>query len=228
MSGTAFGKHKFVVSGPRSLCTPGSLRRRVEQFRFFDTHLRLKNELAFHALALDEQRRAFEPTFWTRTVNNSEAAKAGAGRPIDQVEQRWFAGAHANVGGGYPSDILAQRPRSDHRESGARGCCSVRLHGRADDPCAPITDSYRSFTPGVLRPFNPRFNRPVGTDPDRGTKRTTMRINETIDRSVFERWKANPAYRPANLADWARRKNVDPASISESSMAVDPATVVPD
>jgi len=38
------------------------LRRRVMQYRFLDTHLRLQNEFAFHALALDEHRKAFEPT----------------------------------------------------------------------------------------------------------------------------------------------------------------------
>jgi hypothetical protein len=29
---------------------------------------------------------------------------------IESVEQRWFVGAHANVGEGYPSNLLAQIP----------------------------------------------------------------------------------------------------------------------
>jgi uncharacterized protein (DUF2235 family) len=76
----------------------GSAAAKVRKYRFFDTHLRLDNEHAFHALALDEHRKNFEPTLWTRTVR---AGQAGApDRPIDHVEQRWFVGAHANVGGG--------------------------------------------------------------------------------------------------------------------------------
>jgi hypothetical protein len=43
-----------------------------------------------HALALDEVRDAFTPSFWD--------APAGA---TTQVKERWFAGAHTNVGGGY-------------------------------------------------------------------------------------------------------------------------------
>jgi hypothetical protein len=29
---------------------------------------------------------------------------------VAHVEQRWFVGAHANVGGGYENDLLAQIP----------------------------------------------------------------------------------------------------------------------
>src|SRR5260370_37734073 len=83
----------------------GSIEAKVHKYRFLDTHLRLDNELAFHALALDEHRKNFEPTFWTRTVKIGETGAAE--RPIDKVEQRWFIGAHANVGGGYASDPLA-------------------------------------------------------------------------------------------------------------------------
>ena len=85
-------------------CAPG----KVHKYKFLDTHLRLDNEYAFHALALDEHRHNFEPTFWTRTVQTGEGAPPD--RPIEHVEQRWFVGAHANVGGGYASDPLAQRP----------------------------------------------------------------------------------------------------------------------
>jgi hypothetical protein len=76
----------------------GSAEAKVHRYRFLDTHLRLDNEYAFHALALDEHRHNFEPTFWTRTVKTGEGAAPD--RPIEHVEQRWFVGAHANVGGG--------------------------------------------------------------------------------------------------------------------------------
>jgi uncharacterized protein (DUF2235 family) len=47
---------------------------KVHKYRFLDTHLRLDNEFAFHALALDEHRHNFEPTFWTRTIKAGEGA----------------------------------------------------------------------------------------------------------------------------------------------------------
>jgi uncharacterized protein (DUF2235 family) len=69
----------------------GSAAAKVRRYRFFDTHLRLDNENAFHALALDEHRKNFEPTLWTRTVRTGQAGAPD--RPIDHVEQRWFVGA---------------------------------------------------------------------------------------------------------------------------------------
>jgi uncharacterized protein (DUF2235 family) len=51
---------------------------------------------AFHALAIDEQRKPFAPNIWTR--------------PPDwqgHLVQAWFAGVHSNVGGGYTPDGLA-------------------------------------------------------------------------------------------------------------------------
>ena len=48
---------------------------------------------------------AFMPTLWTNM-----GATTAAPRPIERTEQRWFVGAHANVGGGCFSDPLAQLP----------------------------------------------------------------------------------------------------------------------
>ena len=58
---------------------------------FHDTTLGDNVDVALHAVAIDERRRPFVPTFWT----------APKGRPPrGHVEQTWFAGAHGNVGGG--------------------------------------------------------------------------------------------------------------------------------
>jgi uncharacterized protein (DUF2235 family) len=203
------------------------LRRRVKKYRFLDTHLRKQNEFAFHALALDEHRRTFEPTFWTRSVDN--AAAASPARPLSQVEQRWFVGAHANVGGGYASDVLAQPPLKWIMDKARQAGLAFRPGFSVEpvDPSALIADSYAAFTPRLLRPFFPRFNRVVGAEPYRGTERTTSRINETIDESVFERWRSNPAYRPPSLSNWSKSRGVDPASMSGSVRADNPAEVVP-
>jgi hypothetical protein len=49
-----------------------------------------------HALALDEERERFEPSYWERP--------AGANTQVDEV---WFSGCHTNVGGGYSDTNLS-------------------------------------------------------------------------------------------------------------------------
>jgi uncharacterized protein (DUF2235 family) len=64
-------------------------------YDFHDTNLSSKVLAAYHALAIHEFRSPYQPTFWT-----SDKA-----RDLP-VEQRWFLGAHSNVGGGYTDDQL--------------------------------------------------------------------------------------------------------------------------
>jgi uncharacterized protein (DUF2235 family) len=206
----------------------GSMSARVARYRFLDTHLRLTNEFAFHALAIDEQRKAFEPTLWTRTTDIAPGGASAPPRLLAQVEQRWFVGAHANVGGGYPSDLLAQPPLKWLMDKAA--ALGLRFRGPPEfepqDPLAPVTDSYAQFGNPLLRLFSPRYHRPIGIDPDKGSTRTTERINETIDGSVFERWRQNPAYRPANLKEWASRKGIDPATLDGARRTADPSVAL--
>ncbi|HFP9377025.1 TPA: DUF2235 domain-containing protein [Raoultella ornithinolytica] len=71
-----------------------------KKYAFHDTSLSPIVEHARHALALDEQRQSFIPTLWDNVADNPK------------VKQRWFAGVHADVGGGYAqcglSDITLQ------------------------------------------------------------------------------------------------------------------------
>lgn len=204
-----------------------SMAAKVRKYRFLDTHLRLDNEHAFHALALDEHRKNFEPTFWTRTdrVGHEGAAE----RQIDKVEQRWFVGAHANVGGGYASDPLAQRPLKWLMDKAAGLGLVFRRQVTLDvsQVTPPLTDSYREFAWGLYRLVSRPFYRPVGLPPNKGTQATTSRINETVDGSVFDRWRADESYRPVNLASWAAVKGVDPARFSGAVRATDPTVGVP-
>ncbi|NOJ39063.1 DUF2235 domain-containing protein [Bradyrhizobium australiense] len=199
-----------------------SAEAKVHKYRFLDTHLRLDNEYAFHALALDEHRADFEATFWTRTVKTGEAGAPE--RPIEHVEQRWFVGCHANVGGGYASDPLSQRPLVWLMEkAGALGLAyRDKVEIDTTEAAPPINDSYREFGKGWYHFFSKRFYRSVGTPPEKGTAATTSRINETIDGSVFDRWRSDSTYRPENLVAWARAKQVDPAELVGAVMAADP------
>ncbi|MEH2480992.1 uncharacterized protein (DUF2235 family) [Nitrobacteraceae bacterium AZCC 2146] len=199
---------------------------KVKRYRFLDTHLRLDNENAFHALALDEHRKNFEPTFWTRTAKTGQGAAAP--RSIEHVEQRWFVGAHANVGGGYASDPLAQRPlKWLMNKAGGLGLVfreQVSIDISQVNP--QVTDSYRSFAYGLYRWISRPFYRPIGLEPEVGSEATTERINETIDASVFDRWRVDEKYRPANLAAWGSRKAVDPGKVAGSVRATNPAAIV--
>ena len=59
--------------------------------RFHDATLNPEVSNGFHALAIDEVRRDFPPSLWDET----------ALAPGQTVEQVWFAGVHADVGGWY-------------------------------------------------------------------------------------------------------------------------------
>ncbi|HWA46903.1 MAG TPA: DUF2235 domain-containing protein [Dongiaceae bacterium] len=57
---------------------------------------------AYHALSIDDERQTFHPVLWTE--KGQPPAKLIEEERITQV---WFAGAHSNLGGGYPDDSLS-------------------------------------------------------------------------------------------------------------------------
>lgn len=195
------------------------------QFDYLQTGLRLPIQNGYHALAIDEHRAKFAPTIWD--VHRSTAKP----RPLSSVEQRWFVGAHANVGGGYETDLLAQPPlRWLMKKAESQGLAfrsEVDLDG--DNVTANIKNSYGDFMYGAYRIISPRpFYRTIGAAPDVRDDGTHTNVNETIDANVFKRWRADPSYRPQNLVEWAKRKNVDPGQLQTSVRADDPSVAVPD
>lgn len=80
--------------------TVGSLGVPLSQFRvqnrdtyeFHDVDLCALTDVSLHALAIDEQRYPFEPSLWRKSKFKHFNTV---------VEQVWFPGAHADVGGGY-------------------------------------------------------------------------------------------------------------------------------
>lgn len=83
-----------------------------------DLHPLIAN--AYHALAIDDERHSFHPKLWIESVpwdpgtaqpipnGDSVIAFPKVPRTVQQaVQQVWFPGMHANVGGGYPQDQLA-------------------------------------------------------------------------------------------------------------------------
>ena len=65
--------------------------------KFHDFKLSEGVEHAFHALAIDEERKSFRPVLWDAEVQSDQT-----------LRQVWFAGMHSDVGGGY-----AERGLSD-------------------------------------------------------------------------------------------------------------------
>jgi len=51
---------------------------------------------AYHALAIDDERKSFHPVLWDETIDDRQS-----------MEQVWFCGAHTDVGGGYPDTGLS-------------------------------------------------------------------------------------------------------------------------
>ena len=70
----------------------GRLRICRSNYQFLSVKLCPTVEYAFQALAIDEKRQAFVPAVWQRD------AAAPSSQTIRQV---WFAGVHADIGGGY-------------------------------------------------------------------------------------------------------------------------------
>lgn len=81
-----------------ALGAPGILGQLFNRrkYQYHDVALNPHIQNAFQALAIDERRKPFTPNLWTRPVGWSGA-----------LEQAWFPGVHANIGGSLTPDGLA-------------------------------------------------------------------------------------------------------------------------
>jgi uncharacterized protein (DUF2235 family) len=197
---------------------PGFSRRTMG---FHNTHLSTIVQNSYQALALDEERQPYWAILWT----NYTLQKPPAGQPTKtddrMVEQRWFAGAHCNVGGGYQNDLLPQRPLAWIQEKAH--ACGLGFRSEAivndDDLEMKPRDSYTEFLWGLWKIFKKRYVRWVMSDPvDKLEHKKNGQmippgrvetVNERIDPSVFRRCQLYPDYRPPNLQEWAKRKKLD-------------------
>lgn len=171
------------------------------RYQFHDVALSNVVRHAYHAVALDEHREDYQPTMWA--VESEEditlhRIRAQTAKAQQTVEQRWFVGAHANVGGGYSNDRLASIPLAWMCDKAATLGLEFEHQPTAeagaflDDP----VDSYARFMYGAYRlaKRNKRYNRVFG-----------CALNETVDDSVWARWHAKPDYRPPSLLKYARK-----------------------
>lgn len=183
-----------------------------KNYYFHNTNPSSLYKNCFQALALDEHRGAYAPTLWTDFVPQESGINSYKRRDPARFEQRWFIGAHANVGGGYANDPLRNLPLDwMQRKAEALGLefsGPVIKDGKELD--TKPTDSFSQFMNGLykLAKFGKRFYRPVGAGPKQVSKGWSIPINEVIDASVFARFSLHDDYRPKNLISWAERSDV--------------------
>ena len=167
------------------------------RYAFHDTNLSGLVDVACHAVAIDERRRQFEPTLWT------DVPKPIPGHRTE-VEQRWFVGAHGNVGGGGTSQPATENPLSLlAREWIVDRAVEAGLV--VDPPDAPLEGNEWS---GPIHDFHQtvlgRISRlwPLNQPLLRAVRKG---VGETLDTCVVRRWEGgDPLYRPRNsdLAPW--------------------------
>jgi uncharacterized protein (DUF2235 family) len=200
---------------------------------FLDVNLRKTEQNVFHALAIDENRKVFDATLLSQYVPGIDpSAPWESPRPLACVEQRWFAGSHGNVGGGSYDDLLAQVPLRWLMSKAGKFGLQFRQPLDLDEGAAAgaIDDSYRSFLKGTyaLLHAEQRYWRPIARAPKPLTETVVHTINETIDVSVFDRWRNDASYRPENLTDWATRHDVRIEDLNTSCLASDPKAPMTD
>lgn len=180
-----------------------------KHFYFHNTNPSRLYRHAFQALALDEHRGPYAPTLWTNFTPDQPDPIPEKPWHREQLEQRWFIGAHSDVGGGYRDGILDRLPmawlQGKATHLGLQFKSQVRLDG--SEISQPPTDSFALFLKGAYRAIRlgRRFFRPIGRGSQKVTGGTSIPINEVVDASVFVRWQEHPTYRPKNLTAWAAR-----------------------
>jgi len=204
-----------------ALGVPGFMRYAP---RFHDIQLSSQVLRARHALAVDETRLKFAPTFWE--------APDGAQDPATQderVKQVWFEGAHSDVGGGY-------------RETGLSDTSLLWMAREAHDAGlvfdAPLLAHYVNSGADPVRhsPLNTmykadnlllRAKAKVGAGQDGGAFRDGLRrltneraLSVRVASSAVSHWQEG-GYEPANLVALA-------AETKDFEDMVEPVTALPE
>jgi uncharacterized protein (DUF2235 family) len=155
------------------------------KYEFHDTKLSKIVENAYHAVAIDEHRDLYDVALWEPEEPVNAPRK---------LEQRWFVGAHSDVGGGYKdrwlSDASLRWMQERAEEAGLGNEPAKRPTLTDENFCGPLTDSYTKFAGPLYRKVHPRHYRAIGR---------SRYGNEVIDHSVRRRVELIESYRPPNL-----------------------------
>lgn len=169
------------------------------KYAFHDVTLSSRVLNAFHALAIDERRKPFAPTLWEQPAED---------RGKNWVEQAWFPGVHANVGGGYPDSSLsdiALRWMIDRVSDRCGLEVDLRFVDKITRP-SPIGELYDSMNLGykVLGELERQIDARAAANERRGFN-TWEYVHESAQHRLTETASLPAAYRPTNLAAYLGR-----------------------
>jgi uncharacterized protein (DUF2235 family) len=142
--------------------------------RFHDVRLSSFVQNARHAVAIDEQRRPFEPTLW----NNDDHPS---------LKQAWFVGAHSNVGGGLEDERLSDIAL--HWMMGEAQACGLGLRCEDQAENNPRAEGEIHYSHGGIYQFRAR------------RRLIENRWNQVIHNSAIARLDADETYQPSNLIE---------------------------
>lgn len=209
---------------------------RTQKWAFHNTNPNRVIRHGFQALAIDENRANFAHITWNKFIPNdaSEQQKQEDYRSKlgeSDIHQRWFVGAHANIGGGYSTNPLSLFPLAWMMECAAGlGLSFRRTIARPNiNYCLPLKHSVeRSLRDSYVEFLRPKFLSwsPFGLwavitlgrrrwrqiDPPArqvttrdGKLGTIESYDESLDPSVQQFWDIEPSYRPTNLQTYFNR-----------------------
>ncbi len=150
--------------------------RRIDVFRFVDSDLSDKVEHGFHAMAINEMRCDFPVTSWNARKN---------------IQQVWFVGAHADVGGGYPPDESRLSDITLRWMTNKLSNLQVFFTFPVAYPSNPQVLGQQWHTPWEDPPFNVLLRTP-----------RKVVLNDAIHGTVKERWDNDVTYRPEAMAQF--------------------------
>lgn len=189
-----------------ALGVPGTNFSEHGRFAWHDTELCSIVRRAYQAIALDEHRRAYDVALWTHPDNARKA-------PQWEVEQRWFIGAHANVGGGYAMesgdlDPLAGLSYAWLADRARAAGLALRVSSLPTEAYrTPPRDSYAEFMKGLYRWYHAWRDRGGNGRHYRHYDRDhagRAAVGVSVDPSVWRRWHEDEGYRPPTLVQAER------------------------
>jgi uncharacterized protein (DUF2235 family) len=175
-----------------------------QRHEFHDVKLSSHVLNAFHALAVDERRKPFAPALWEIPADDPALASGQW-----TIEQRWFAGVHSNVGGGYPDCGLSHLTLGWMAKK-ASACGLTFKPGFLDEVKQACTcEGVRYESLSTYYKLLGELRRPL-LAPRVDKDKKPVKTFEVVDSSVAERCHAtkplvrpdDKGYRPPNFMAW--------------------------